>query len=110
MRIKKLINLENADLIKMRIEYFLLVYVIVVRIVISYFFKLTNFYEYKPNRNCSNIGQTYSNKIGGVVALAIAQFIMHLIPISLILYVYRPNVEYISRDQMLLKYGSIIPR
>lgn len=71
---------------------------IVVRIVISYFFKLSNFYEYKPNKNCSNLDQSYDNQIAGVVALTIAQFIMHLMPISLILYVYRPKVELISRD------------
>lgn len=54
--------------------------------------------------------QSYDNQIEGVVALGIAQFIMHVLPITIILHVYQPNVEQISRDEMLLKYGSLVVR
>lgn len=54
---------------------------------LNYYFKLSHFYSYKPNYNCTD----NENKIPATIFMVIAQFIMHLLPIIIIVCVYRPN-------------------
>jgi nitric oxide reductase large subunit len=56
--------------------------------------------EYKPNQNCSDIN--YNNKIQTTVFLSLAQFIMHVVPISIVLYIYSPSIEDRKKDENIL--------
>lgn len=46
-------------------------------------------YEYEPNSTCYD----HDNRIASSVFLTLAQFLMHLFPVCVILYIYKPSVE-----------------
>ena len=54
----------------------------------GFFYFSGNFYTYHPNENC--IDEDPKNILIRSVFLAVGEFIMHFLPVMIILYIYRP--------------------
>lgn len=83
----ELLQLPPEHLSRIKKQYYLLLLVLLVRMGLNYYFKLSKFYKYQPNQNCTD----KEHKIPATVFLVVAQFIMHFLPIALIVCVYRPS-------------------
>lgn len=80
-----------------------MVSVLILRMGLNFYFKLSGEYEYEPNEVCAD----EANKISASIFLFLALFFMHLLPICAILYIYWPNPEDRIRDQLILNNAEI---
>lgn len=84
----KLMNVRDRDMQKLRIEYFALMLTLMCRLVYN-LFPITNNPNYHPNTNCSNTDPRQSLQL--TLILSIHHVFMHLLPIVIVLYIYRIN-------------------
>ena len=96
----KLVRMHEKDYRRLRLEYSLLIFALLARIVLNAFFNLFagRFLEYQPGKNCADLNHDNDNGIKRSIFLVLGYTIMHFLPVVLVLIIYKPNVETRERD------------
>lgn len=95
MRKNTLLIIDKTDVFRIATEYSLLLLSVIGRIVINIVSISPTIYDYKPNQNCSNSNDILnpSSTFQLTVLLILKHGMMHMLPILIVLYIYRPAVS-----------------
>lgn len=94
--------MNKSDYTRIKCEYVLLTCATLIRIALNIIFRIENILgpSSSSTMNCSIIDPEHIKHT--VIFLSLAHSLMHVLPISLVLYVYRPNIGERIRDESLL--------
>jgi hypothetical protein len=96
----KLVKMKLEDYKKIRLEYSLLIVALLARIFLNGFFNglAEQFLKYEPRENCSDANLDSYNNMKRSIFLGLGYSIMHFLPIGLVVYIYKPNIEEREKD------------
>jgi hypothetical protein len=85
--------MKKKDFNNIILQYSYLVFVMIVRIVLLILFRLQLFnfiVKDDPNHNCSDVH--YIHKVQTTTYLSLCFSIMHILPIIVVVHIYRPDI------------------
>lgn len=102
----RLIKMSGKDYRKLRMEYSLLMLALISRIILNLFFNLfaSKFLTYTPGKNCSNTAPHSGDDLARSIFLTLGYSIMHLLPVCIVLYIYKPDLQVREHDEQILRY------